>query len=294
MTHLLPPPPMVPDGPLFTGRVLDAATIAANIAHGTLGECVACLRTCWTWWSPQPPSGYVALHEGCVRRLRDLWYLALEEGGGTTGDEPPPVVIGAPSGAYARRRRAAPRTTPAPTTPAVSARLGIELPDDFTPGPFWRPGWTHLEPWVVLAQTGAGQVATMHGSHPDRAGEHLDKLRLVPTAMHVVAVVGAAVLAPDGSVGAAWGDVPVHGSPRWESLTRLSEWRPCTGCDKPRWPGSWVTVRGGRCRECVEPTERADPRPWPPDPAFPGLATAPHWLGGPKPVKRESTKGDAS
>jgi hypothetical protein len=294
MTHLLPPAPMVPDGPLFTGRILDAASIAANIVQGTLGECVACLRTCWTWWSAAPPSGYVSLHEGCVRRLRDLWYLALEEGAGIAGDEPPPVATGTPSGAYARRRRGASRAAPAPATPAVSARLGIELPDDFVPGPFWRPGWTHLEPWVVLAQTGRGQVFTPFGPGREHAEAHLDRLRLVPIVMHTVPVVGAVLLSPDGGTVRAWGDAPVVGGHRWESITQLSEWRPCTGCGSPRWPGSWVTVRGGRCRECVEPAERADPRPWPPDPAFPGLATAPHWPGGPKPAKRESTKGDAS
>lgn len=294
MTHLLPPVPMVPDGPLFTGRVLDAASIAANIVHGSLGECVACLRTCWTWWSLAPPSGYVALHEGCVKRLRDLWYLALEENGGQPADEPAPVVVDQPSGAYARRRRATRPAAVAPAGPAVSTRLGIELPEGFTPGPFWRPGYTHLEPWVVLMQTGVGQVFAPCGPHPDRAEAHLARVRLAPLVMHVVKVVGAVVLAPDGVAGSSWGDVPVHGSPRWEPLTHLSEWRSCTSCGTARWPGSWVTVHGGRCRDCVEPTELADPRPWPPDPQFPGLATAPHWLGGPKPVKTRARSTEGS
>lgn len=292
-THLLPPAPLV-EGPAFVApRVLDAGSITANIVRGALGECVACLRTCWTWWSATPPSGYVALHEGCVRRLRDLWYLALEEDG-PQGDEPPPVAVSGSTGAYARRRRAAASRPAAAPPRAMSARLGIELPEGFTPGPFWRPGETHLEPWVVLMETGAGQMHIPCGPHRDRAEGHMRRLSLAPVALYAVKVVGTAVIAPDGEVVATWGEAPTHGAPRWESITQLPEWRSCTSCGTARWPGSWVSVHGGSCRSCVEPAEVADPRPWPQDPPSPGLRYAPFWLGGPKPTKTRARSTEGS
>lgn len=273
-----------------------AETITAGIVHGALGECVTCRGTCWTWWSPAPPSGYVALHPGCVKRLRDLWYQALDAEGADAEPEAPPLAVDGPRGAYARRRRTATAATvrPATSSVALAARLGIELPPDFVPGPFWKPGYTTAEPWVTLAQTGAGHVFAPFGPNRMAAVDHLTRLRLSPVVMHTVKVVGAAVLAPDGSRVDGWGDEPEHGRPRWETIRRLSEWGACAGCGVARWPGSWVTVRGQRCRGCTEPAELADPRPWPVDPESPGLKYAPHWLGGPKPAKKVKATGEGS
>ncbi|NUT90835.1 MAG: hypothetical protein HOY78_02280 [Saccharothrix sp.] len=288
MTRLLPAPPMADDGTMWS-----ADWIAAGVVQGSLGVCVACEHTCWTWWSATPPSGYVALHGKCAGVLRDLWHRAMTEGEADTRESP--VRPERPTGAYARRRASLGSGTQARSTAvAIAARVGVELPADFEPGPFWKPGYTEAEPWVTLAQAGCGQVFVPFGSNRDRAVEHLRRLRLVPVVLHSVDVVGAVLLAPDGSRADGWGQEPRHGVVRWSPLTRLSEWRACTGCGSARWPGSWVTVSGGRCRSCTEPLEVDDPRPWPADPAFPGLATAPHWLGGPKPVKRRKVVHEGS
>ena len=273
--HLLPPPLMDGD------HLALVSTIERGIADGTFGECVACRHACWTWWSPAPPSGFVPLHrERCPARLRELWTQALKEGG---PDEPPqPVVTGRGHGAYGRRAatvtRAADRAT-------FATRRGIELPEGFTPGPFWRPGYTHLEPWTVLFQAGSGSGCAPFNCDKEAARAYLSYSRARRIVDHIVPVVGAVLLAPDGTRTDEWGEAPVFGRERWAAITRLSQWQRCAGCGTARWPGSWVTVKTGRCRACTEPDETADPRPWPDDPKDPGLATAPDWLGGPKRVK---------
>lgn len=282
--HVLPPP-------LMDGKDLAlSSAIEAGIVDGSLGECVACHRTCWTWWSPAPPGGFIGLHrDRCPLRLRELWAEALKDGGGQRDEAPAVVARG--RGAYGRRAVTAPRAAAA-TTFTLSARQGIQLPEGFTPGPFWKPGYSHLEPWVVAFESGAGGGHAPFNTDEGAARTHLRRLSLRPVVGYATPVVGAVLLAPDGARVDEWGEAPVPGQRRWEGLTQLPEWRRCSACSVPRWPGSWLTVDTGRCRSCQEPTELADPRPWPVDPQDPGLATAPEWLGGPKKPKTRSSKKD--
>jgi hypothetical protein len=280
--HVLPPPVLEP-GSTF---LMLSTTIGEQVVDGALGECVACRRICWTWWSPAPPSGFVALHrDRCPLRLRQFWAEMQAEG---IEEEPPPVAMSSGRGAYGRRRTAPHATDKAIVTLAV--RRGTELPQGFTPGPFWKPGYSHLEPWVVLFSSGAGGGQMPFGCHEDRARTKLRHLHARPIAGYATEVVGAVLLSPDGTRIDEWGEAPMPGVVRWEGLTQLPEWRRCSACGTPRWPGSWVTLHSGRCRACQEPFEMTDPRPWPPDPADPGLATAPEWLGGPKKLKKTTVK----
>lgn len=277
-THLLPPPLMVDEALALP------CEISHGIVDGALGECVVCHRSCWTWWSSAPPSGFVALHrDRCPTRLRELWAQALKDGAGEP--EPAPVVSRG-RGAYGRRRAAVTGDRTEATRLVLSARQGVEIPEDFTPGPFWKPGRSHLEPWVVLFESGAGGGHAPFGSDEDAARRYLRRLEAGRVVGYATVVVGAVLLSPDGTRMREWGDAPVVGSPRWEALTQLSEWQRCATCSVPRWPGSWLTVKTGRCRACQEPDEVADPRPWPQDPADPGLGTAPEWLGGPKKARK--------
>lgn len=279
--HLLPPPLMDGDRPVL------ASTIEQGVVDGTFGECVACRHSCWTWWSPAPPSGFVSLHrERCPAHLRELWAEALKEG--HAEETPQPVVAARGRGAYGRRAattgpRAADRVT-------FATRRGIELPDGFTPGPFWRPGYSHLEPWTVLFQAGSGSGCAPFNRNEEAARAYLRHSEALKIVDYVVPLVGAVLLAPDGTRVAQWGEAPVFGVERWAGITRIPEWQRCAGCSTARWPGSWLTVKTGRCRACTEPGETADPRPWPEDPKNPGLATAPEWLGGPKKPKSQASK----
>lgn len=280
--HVLPPPLM--DG----GHLGLVSEIEQGIVDGALGECVACRRTCWTWWSPAPPQGFVALHrERCPLRLRELWAEALKD-----GDPEPeaPAITGRGRGAYGRRAATAASRTAERTVVTLSVRRGIQLPEGFTPGPFWKPGYSHLEPWVVLFESGAGGGHAPFNTNESAARKYLGFIRARGVVDHTVPVVGAVLLAPDGARVTEWGEAPVAGRQRWEGITHIPEWRRCAGCGAARWPGSWVTVQTGRCRGCQEPLETADPRPWPEDPKDPGLATAPEWLGGPKKPKGSSSK----
>lgn len=280
--HVLPPPPM------RDGHVVLVGEIEREIVDGALGECVACHRTCWTWWSPAPPQGFVALHrERCSLRLRELWVEALKDG---DPELETPAITGRGRGAYGRRAATAAPRTMERTVVTLSARRGIELPEGFTPGPFWKPGYSHLEPWTVAFQAGSGMGFAPFGRNVDAARTYLRQLDALRIVSYIVPVVGAVLLAPDGTRDGGWGEPPVIGEPRWEPIVRRSEWGRCAGCGRARWPGSWVTARSGRCRSCTEPGETADPRPWPADPDDPGLAVAPEWLGGPKRPKGSGSK----
>lgn len=272
--HVLPPPLMV-DGELGL-----PCEIAHGVVDGAFGECLVCRRTCWTWWSAAPPSGFVPLHrERCPQRLRELWREALGNG---VQAEPEAPVVSRGLGAYGRRRQAFVARETERTLVTVSARQGIALPQGFTPGPFWKPGYSHLAPWVVLFGSGAGGGNMPFGEHEHRARERLRLLSMSRTVGYAVSVVGAVLLAPDGTRVDEWGQAPVHGVTRWEGAIQLQEWRRCSACSVSRWPGSWMTITTGRCRGCQEPFEVDDPRPWPVDPPDPGLSSAPDWLGGPK------------
>jgi hypothetical protein len=276
MSYVLPNPPLV------DGKVLLAAEIHGQTVDGALGECIACGGTCWGWWSDRPPSGYVALHPTleCAQRLRVLWQNALRDGE-VGGPEAPPVVTGRHN-AYARRRGGAISTRVSAPVPVKHA---IELPPDFVPGPFWKPGYGHLVPWVLLSQTASGHMFTPFGEDRQTGLRRLREQRMRRVVLHNVPVVGAALIGPDGTVTDSWGDPPTPGRSRWRPILRIPEWRRCLGCDTARWPGTWMSAHGALCRACLEPGEVDDPRPWPPDPTFPGLGTAPFWMGGPKPAK---------
>lgn len=274
--HVLPPPLMI-DGGLAL-----AYEIAGGVVDGAFGECVACRRTCWSWWAAAPPNGFVPLHrDRCPARLRELWIEALSDNNGTP--EPVAQVTSRGRGAYGRRAATAARS---PERTTFALRTGIELPGDFTPGPFWKPGYSHLTPWVVVFESGAGGGNAPFGDNERAARRHLELIRARGSVGYDVPVVGAVLVAPDGTRVSEWGEAPVVGATRWEGVTQLPEWRRCADCGVVRWPGSWMTVRTGRCRSCQEPQETADPRPWPQDPANPGLATAPDWLGGPKKTRK--------
>lgn len=275
--HLLPPPLLI------DGELALPCEIASMVVDGAFGECVACRRTCWSWWSPNPPSGYVALHrDRCPARLRELW----AEAEGVPGEPEPAPIVARGRGAYGRRTVTA-ASRQAERTSFV-LRRGIELPQDFTPGPFWKPGYSHLEPWVVLFQSGSGGGHAPFHRNEKAARAYLRGTQARRMIGYADPVVGAVLLAPDGARADEWGDPPVPGRTRWVAISQLSEWRRCAGCSAVRWPGSWMTVLSGRCRACQEPDETADPRPWPPDPPDPGLATAPDYLGGPKRAKKRA------
>lgn len=270
--YVLPVPHLIDGGLALPGE------IEANVADGLSGVCVACRRACWTWWSPAAPGGYVPLHrDRCPARLRELWAEALKEGD-FTGPEAP-AIVSRGRGAYGRRAAAA--AAPARPVVALSA-CGIEVPEGFTPGPFWKPGHSHLEPWVVVYSTGTGGGAMPYGRDEAGARDRVRRLKVSGVTDAGMMILGATLIAPNGAHACEWGAAPMVGQPRWEGLTQLSEWRRCAACAVPRWPGSWLTLHTGRCQACQEPFELDDPRPWPVDPADPGLATAPDYLGGPK------------
>ena len=273
---------VLPDAVLVDGEPIPAVEIQGQTVNGALGECVACGGTCWGWWSYRPPSGYVGLHptRECAERLRTLWRNAIRDGD-VGGPEAPPVVTGRHN-SYARRRGGVISTR---VSAPVPVKRAIELPPDFVPGPFWKPGYSHLVPWVLLSQSAQGLVFVPFGEDVATGLRRLHEQRLRPLVSHNVAVVGAALLGPDGTVAESWGYPPTPGRSRWRPISRIPEWRMCLGCDTARWPGTWMSVHGALCRACLEPGEVDDPRPWPPDPAYPGLHTAPFWMGGPKPVK---------
>lgn len=263
MTHYSPPAPPMADGQL----VVRPHAMLGEIAHGRYGACCMCNGTCWTWWSDRAPSGYVPLHEGCVPKLVEYWEQLVAD-----GDTEPERVFVPPSGrrgAYARR---APKVDPELAEPAPIIRVGTaaNLPDDFTPGHFWRPGDDHNTPWTGLLETATGLVMCPAGDDRAHAEKVFDFYRLTRVISFSTVVVGGAVIAPDGTVSMSWGSVPSVDGPRWEAVRTLSEWRRCTGCSEVRWPGSWVTVEGNRCKQCQMELETADPREWPSEALFPG------------------------
>jgi hypothetical protein len=267
VTSYAPPAPPLADGELTHS----VHRLRAELESSYLGGCCMCKDTCPTWWSAAPPSGYVPLHYRCAPKLIARWREMMADG--DTGAAAAPLAApSGPMGAYARRAAAAVFIPAAAPTRLAS---GAVLPEGFTPGPFWRPGDDETTPWTTLLETAAGLTMCPAGRNRAHAEKTLRRYEKQREITFGPAVVGGALFAPGGDVVESWGSVPSPDGPRWVSIRWLSEWQRCPGCGDIRWPGSWVTVEGGRCRDCQAPLEVDDPRPWPEDPAFPGEARIP-------------------
>jgi hypothetical protein len=256
----IPPPPPVVDGEL----AVNVHGVRWQIARGRYGSCCICGGTCYTWYSPEPPSGYVPLHDGCVGRLIDHWVTRIADG--DFGAEKVRTPVSGRRGAYARLSSTIRED---PTAQVVRVASGAVLPEGFTPGPYWLPGDDHSTPWNGLLETAAGQTICPAAANRAHAVRVFELYRANPLVMFGPAIVGGALIAPDGQVVDSWGSVPTPGHPRWSPIRSLSEWQRCP-CGELRWPGSWVTVDGGRCPACRSAEETDDPREWPADPPYPG------------------------
>lgn len=280
----------IPDPP---ARAVDAHVVKTTLDRGRCAGCCVCELSCWTWWSPNPPSGYAPIHEKCVDRLFEHWD-AMRAG----GDMPTVTVEAAPTkrvGAYARLESVAP-TGPASAVVVLTGQKAAVLPEGFRPGAFWLPGDTADGPWTMLAVTAAGVTATPC-STAERAREQARRLSLLKETSDRVPAVGAVVVAPDGTWSHCWGRVgnapdrlECHeaGAPLftlWRPITRMSDWWTCAGCHEMRWPGTWGEFVSLCCLVCLAHDEMDDPRP--PlliQPSRPGDRYLPEWFT--KPARR--------
>lgn len=267
MTSYAPPAPPLADGELTHS----VHRLRIELERGRMGGCCICKNTCFTWWSAAPPSAYVPLHHHCAPKLIERWRAMLAEGDTGAAAERLAAPAG-PMGAYARRT---PTVAAVAATAPVRLAGGAMLPEGFTPGPFWQPGDDESTPWSVLLETAAGLTLCPAGANRAHAEKTYGKYEAQRRIDFGAEVVGAALIAPGGDVVASWGSVPSPDGPRWAALTRLSGWQRCPGCSEIRWPGSWVTIEGGRCPDCQAPAEVDDPRPWPAGAEFPGEAHIP-------------------
>jgi hypothetical protein len=262
----------LPAPPLADGELTHSVhRLRIELAPGHLGGCCACKGTCFTWWSAAPPSAYIPLHHHCAPKLIERWREMIAEGDTGVASGPMAAPVG-PMGAYARR---AATVVADPAMAPLRLAGGAVLPEGFTPGPFWRPGDDENTPWTVLLETGAGLTICPAGPNRAHGEQTLARYEAQRRIDFGPAVVGGALFAPDGAVPTSWGSVPSSQGPRWSSILRLSDWQRCPECGEIRWPGSWVTAEGGRCRDCQAPAEVDDPRPWPDDAAFPGEGQVP-------------------
>lgn len=257
--YALPARPAEVDGPNAVHL------LRQGIAPGRPSYCCVCDRPSQTWWSAEPPQRYTPLHdrEGCLRELIALW----ERGEGGEDVEEVPAVR---AGAYARR------PSSVVSTRARRDHRAAVLSEGFRPGPFWRPGDDAENPWTVVADSACGHYVTppFERSHAERV---LRNMRLLGgTGTPLVPMVGAVLVAPDGAVVESWGESVSLDRARWASVSRLREWRYCSGCDELRWPGSWMTIHGkGRCLVCLASEESSDPRPALPEPDRPRIVHDP-------------------
>lgn len=259
---MIPPPPLDDTGAL----VFDLPGLHAALVGGVVRACAVC-RKGTARHLPLPTGHLLPLcRTSCPPRLLAEWRERVVD-----GDHAP--VATRPTGAYARRARARGQDL-APASPSRSAG-----------SPYFRAGMPADAPWAAVADTSLGRVAVVaaHEGAARRAWSHWRALwsRDLPSGRGEW-YSGAVLVDPAGTVVEAWGRlVTPQGPPRWGPLRRLADWSHCVECDAVLWPLRLVDGRG-RCRACVEPEEIADPRPWPEEPADPGMGARPPHLGGPK------------
>lgn len=275
----------VPDPP---ASAKSPHVVRATLEHGRCAGCCVCNQVCWTWWSPNPPSGYAPLHEKCVDRLFEQWSAMRAAGVVTTTSAVPTKER---VGAYARLQSTV-DTVPTGVV-ALTGQKAAVLPEGFQPGVFWLPGDTADSPWTMLAVTAAG-VSTVPCSDSEQAHQQARLLSLLPEAGERIPVVGAVVVAPDGTWSHCWGrigDAPKRlrfpheqaQSPfaLWSTIMRMSEWWTCAGCHETRWPSAWSELMSLRCLSCLAKDEIDDPRPAVIEPPYPGDRYLPEWLTKP-------------
>lgn len=277
---LFRPPDQPPEKPYWID-------VKQALTRGRCSGCCMCHRACWTWWSPNPPSGYVPLHSGCIGRLFEHWQARPidSDDKDVRPAEAAITVRSAPRiGAYARLTSTV-AARPARGVVALSVRQPAVLPDGFTPGPFWLPGDSADSPWTVVAETAAGWTLYPRDSH-ENAYETAVRLGKLRETSDRVPVVAATLVDPQGCREAVWGELIDLTKPtRWRTVVRLHYWAYCRGCDGMRWPGTWVDSGTVRCLACLAVDERDDPRPALMEPSYPGDRYVPEeFTKAPKPL----------
>lgn len=238
--------------------------VKAALTRGRSGACCVCTRPCDSWFSAEPPSGYVPLHAGCSGQLVEYWMGQIYTPDGTLNDQPRVAATVAPKGVFARR-----------ASSSATRRSGHRMPAGFLPGPYWQPGDDEHSPWTVLLETAAGHTIVPFGANRAGAESLVAEFALRGTLgpFSSVPVVGGVVLGPQGEPVGEWGLVPRRGSPRWEPVRQADSWTSCGRCGRECWPGVWMN--GSVCRVCVDENR---------DPARPELIDPPRPAAGP-PVK---------
>ena len=246
--------------------------VRAALVAGRCGECCVCAYSCVTWWDS--PGGCVPVHDRCVVQLyRERAPEPVASG----------VVTAKRSGAYAR-------FTPSVVVAVPRAgRTPEALPAGFTPGAFWRPGDSADVPWTVVAVTAAGLSVGMPAATRESAERDAGRLELRGETGERVPVVGAVMVAPDGTWSPRWGQ---HGEAPgrldtwvrcaalavWRAVMREADWWRCAGCDEWRWPGMWRAVTEGLCLGCLRSDGREAGRPELREPSRPRDEAWPEWV----------------
>lgn len=276
-----PPPPV--------GELPDPDVVRATLDRGRYAGCCMCDSGCWTWWSPSPPSGYVPIHEKCVGKLFEHWRKVLT-GEIETVEEVRQPVTAKRVGAYARLTSTV--AVASTSQPMRSRRTAAILPDGFRPGSFWLPGDTADSPWITVAVTAIGVMACPQITR-DRAAGEASRLELLRETTDRIPVVGAVLVAPDGTWVPRWGRwgkatnpvVRHEGGEQpftvWCSVTRSPDWWTCAGCHEVRWPGTWKSFARLHCLPCLRDAETNDPRPSLYEPPYPGDGYLPDWFTKP-------------
>lgn len=247
------------------------AAPVVDVVAGHTALCAVCLARCGTWW--RGSDFYACVHDRCVEAL-----AAQVPGLAGRG------AAGAVETAD-RRRGAGPRRSAYARRGGSGGGVSLFIPSRFTvPGKGWR----------VLAETNAGHLSVPCGGNVGHGVRVMREWEIVTGAGRPVAVggamaAGAALFDPAGAVVVSFGFVPTPGVPAWESLSRVSVWGSCPGCQAWLWPGRWVVTRGGRCRLCAP----EDGRVWPFEADFPGEDHMPDDMRDdvPKGSRRRVSKG---